>query len=696
MAPSLVGRTMTIDKNSVAGNVSRRCVIATCASALITSVGATAPKHNNGKSNTYRGGNIVSLSSFGVIGSLAADAAHEDQTEKIQAALDHLDSSAPGGVLIVNGWYAVAGLIIPPNVSLIGKSQSASGFIKFGTLHKPMLSLAPSAAELLFQDLSIDGRSGGEPQPLLALGTDGGSSTTFSRVTFQNGCARAAVRGDWGSPQHDLRFEDCRFTNLPGGGVQLLPTIRGSNNIFFEDNLFEVVGGSAICIHHGGATGDAEFGYNKEIYLRRNHFVSPLLSGINGDPIPVEIWGWDGGECVDNDIVGGTRGLSAGAGSRGILYARNRIANQTRYAFECGKMRSCTFQGNVAVDCPSMFAFTGGGEEGFDVFDVTIINNRGYGTGLHAPAKNIDYVSGSNEAPVARNLRIVNNRFFDLEYVRSVVRFLASQGSPIVTIDGDGTGATATVTLRAVGGRVVDPGTGYATPPEISVFGGGGAGAAFECSLGSGGAVAEVWLTASGSGYRSAPTLTVKGGGGHGAVIDASMGVDEFQILDSGSGYTKANVTVTNNGGCNFKGLVQLSSGSVVGVKISGSGQGFGRSSTICVEGNQYVARTYNSCANGYYIDGANVIVSSNLWRRSAMFDIRHYQGGDAVAYRQPTINARPQPLLAFYKDNVAEMLGQHHTGTLISFGVNSQQPLSSRIQTQEEVRRGPFSKCGC
>jgi len=687
---------MTVERDSKFGNVSRRSVIATCASTILARSGGAAFANANGNMNRYLSKNIVFPSSFGAVGSLTAGTAKEDQTEKLQAALDYISKSDLGGALLIDGWYAVAGLIIPANVSIIGRSQSTSGLIKFSTVHKPMLALAPGAAEVIFQDLSIDGRSGAEPQALLALGTNGGSLTTFSRVTFQNGCARAAVRGDWASPQHDLRFEDCRFANLPGGAVQLLPTTRGSSGIYFEDNLFEMVGGSAICIHHGGATGDAEFGYNRGIYLRRNRFVSPLLERINGDPIPVEIWGWDGGECVDNHIVGGTRGLSAGAGSRGILYARNRVANQTRYAFECGKMRSCTFEENVAVDCPSMFAFTGGGEEGFDVFDVTIANNRGYGTGLRTFENRIDYIGGSNDAPVARNLRIINNQFVDLEYVRTVVRFLASQGSPVVTFGGDGTGATATVTLRAVGVRVVDSGTGYATPPEIGVSGGGGAGAAFGCSLGPDGAIAKAWLTASGSGYRSAPTLTVRGGGGHGAVIDASMGVDEFQMLDSGSGYSMANVNVTNNGGSNFEGVVQLSNGSIAGVEVFSSGQGFGRSSTLYVEGNQYIARTYNSCANGYYIDGANTIVSKNLWRRSALFDIHHYQGGDAVAYRQPTINANPQPVSAIYKENVAEMLGQYLTGTLISFGVNSQQPLSSRIQQHDQVCRGPFFNRGC
>lgn len=59
-------------------------------------------------------------------------------------------------------------------------------------------------------------------------------------------------------------------------------------------------------------------------------------------------------------------------------------------------------------------------------------------------------------------------------------------------------------------------GTGYTTPPTVTVTGGGGTGLAITATV-AGGLVTSLTITNKGSGYTSAPTLGFTGGGGSGA-----------------------------------------------------------------------------------------------------------------------------------------------------------------------------------
>jgi hypothetical protein len=65
-------------------------------------------------------------------------------------------------------------------------------------------------------------------------------------------------------------------------------------------------------------------------------------------------------------------------------------------------------------------------------------------------------------------------------------------------------------------------GSGYSSPPTVTVSGGGGSGAAVTANL-SGGTVTTYTITNAGSGYTSNPTITVSGGGGSGAVAVATI-----------------------------------------------------------------------------------------------------------------------------------------------------------------------------
>jgi len=91
---------------------------------------------------------------------------------------------------------------------------------------------------------------------------------------------------------------------------------------------------------------------------------------------------------------------------------------------------------------------------------------------------------------------------------------------PTATITGDGTGATADVTIGTVGEVIgytaLVPGTGYTTDPEVTISGGGGFGATATAAS-DGDAITSITITDGGQGYTSNPTISFTGGGGTGA-----------------------------------------------------------------------------------------------------------------------------------------------------------------------------------
>lgn len=70
--------------------------------------------------------------------------------------------------------------------------------------------------------------------------------------------------------------------------------------------------------------------------------------------------------------------------------------------------------------------------------------------------------------------------------------------------------------------NVTAGGSGYTSPPNITITGGGGSGVTAQAFL-SGGAVSSVMVTSAGSGFTSKPTIAFSGGAGSGAAATAVM-----------------------------------------------------------------------------------------------------------------------------------------------------------------------------
>ena len=153
---------------------------------------------------------------------------------------------------------------------------------------------------------------------------------------------------------------------------------------------------------------------------------------------------------------------------------------------------------------------------------------------------------------------------------------------PTVTITGAGTGATARVNhILGIGTvTITNGGSGYTSAPTVTFSGGDPWLNARGTAVVSGGAVTGVNVTYAGSGYVSAPTVTFTGGGGAGATATAQ--VDAVTALsqgsaERGSGYVSdPTVTVTGGGGTGLMLNTRVSNGNVyITIANGGGGRGY-------------------------------------------------------------------------------------------------------------------------
>lgn len=75
--------------------------------------------------------------------------------------------------------------------------------------------------------------------------------------------------------------------------------------------------------------------------------------------------------------------------------------------------------------------------------------------------------------------------------------------------------------------KVVDPGTGYTTPPEVIIEGGGGSGAIAQALL-KNGRISDILVKNPGSGYSTAPTVTLKSSFTY--VVNLDLGLFQFSF----------------------------------------------------------------------------------------------------------------------------------------------------------------------
>jgi len=139
---------------------------------------------------------------------------------------------------------------------------------------------------------------------------------------------------------------------------------------------------------------------------------------------------------------------------------------------------------------------------------------------------------------------------------------------PTVSITGGGgTGATgfARTTAAIASIAVIFGGYNYTSVPNVTINNGGAGRGATATATVTDGKVTAITLTNPGSGYDQHPTIGFSGGGGYGAVARATMGagpITKLLVAWPGSGYTSnPTVTITGGGGSGATGTAKISTG---------------------------------------------------------------------------------------------------------------------------------------
>lgn len=184
------------------------------------------------------------------------------------------------------------------------------------------------------------------------------------------------------------------------------------------------------------------------------------------------------------------------------------------------------------------------------------------------------------------------------------------------------TAASASATLSTNGGvvdiEVTQPGTGYTSPPTVTISGlasSGGVTATATAVL-EGGGVSAVNITDPGSGYTPADdvTVTFSGGGGSGAEATARLGfgVEEITVDTPGAGYDPSNLPgvliappppastpniTTNAVATAVVGTSGPSAGTIEGIVVTTAGFGYAAGSPPQVEISRLLVRARNLSA---------------------------------------------------------------------------------------------------
>ena len=164
---------------------------------------------------------------------------------------------------------------------------------------------------------------------------------------------------------------------------------------------------------------------------------------------------------------------------------------------------------------------------------------------------------------------------------------------PAITIaGGGGSGADATVTVNGslYEVEVTNGGSGYTSSPLVSIVGGGGSGASATAII-TKGIVSRILVNEGGTGYTSQPLITIVGGGGSGAEATASVrgSIKEVNITNGGTSYTsKPTVTLSSGRGAVAQAIVN--DGRIISIAIISAGVGYTTAPTVSIQGDGFGA----------------------------------------------------------------------------------------------------------
>ena len=164
---------------------------------------------------------------------------------------------------------------------------------------------------------------------------------------------------------------------------------------------------------------------------------------------------------------------------------------------------------------------------------------------------------------------------------------------PVITIAGGG-GVDAAASVVVDGGidsiDVTAGGSGYTSSPLVSIVGGGGSGASATAII-TKGQVSRILINEKGSGYTTQPSITIVGGGGTGAAGEAAVRgpIKSISIDNGGSSYTST-PTVTLSSGSGAVAQAIVNDGRIISIAIIDGGSGYTSAPEITISGNGFGA----------------------------------------------------------------------------------------------------------
>ncbi|MEO5915967.1 MAG: autotransporter-associated beta strand repeat-containing protein [Luteolibacter sp.] len=189
---------------------------------------------------------------------------------------------------------------------------------------------------------------------------------------------------------------------------------------------------------------------------------------------------------------------------------------------------------------------------------VELNNNNSYSglttirSGQTVKLGNTNGLGFGGATSVAGGTTVMSGGTLDLNGMTGIEEVITVNGSGVGgngALINSNTGVTATIGSGVSQLAVGSVGSGYSSPPAVTINGGGGATANALLGI----SVDTIGLSANGSTYTTSPTITITGGGGTGAAatVDKTTGV--VSISSTGFGYTST-PTVTLGAGAGLTG----------------------------------------------------------------------------------------------------------------------------------------------
>lgn len=224
---------------------------------------------------------------------------------------------------------------------------------------------------------------------------------------------------------------------------------------------------------------------------------------------------------------------------------------------------------------------------------------------------------------------------------------------------GSGTSATFNLTMCLDSVDLANGGSGYVSPPVVTVISETGYGASVVADL-DGTSVSALTVVSNGAAFEEIPSIEINGGFGASATAYLTgTSVFSIDVTNFGSGYTQAEVNIGGDG-INATATAQIVGGSIVGIIVDTAGSGYTYPPPVTITGDGYSATAtanliptsvdyieINSNGNGYtsppLIDVEGSATATSKLAQTSISRIDVVDGGQDYT-SDPIVSVIPNP----------------------------------------------------